>query len=108
MSGLLTRNMFYKSYYNPMIRNMPLAFIRQLQESKLVASACEELAGNTYRAWVALSTVLKQATSVVQQLGIVGPCNVQLRLTDRGAIPFEINPRFSGTTGMRANFVTMS
>ena len=65
----------------------------------------ELAAGNTYRAWVIPEkTVLKQARSVVQQLGIIGPCNVQLRLTDRGAIPFEINPRFSGTTGMRAHF----
>ena len=75
---------------------------------KQISGICmrrELAAGNTYRAWVVPeNTVLKQATSVVQQLGIVGPCNVQLRLTDRGAIPFEINPRFSGTTGMRAHF----
>ena len=31
-----------------------------------------------------------------------GPLNVQCRLTDKGVIPFEINPRFSGTTHMRA------
>ena len=65
----------------------------------------ELAAGNTYRAWVVPEkTVLKQATDVVKKLGILGPCNVQLRLTERGAIPFEINPRFSGTTGMRAQF----
>jgi len=31
-----------------------------------------------------------------------GPCNVQIRLTGRGAICFEINVRFSGTTPVRA------
>lgn len=62
-------------------------------------------AGNTYRAWVTEHpAVLDQATRIVRSLGIVGPCNVQIRVTSRGAIPFEINPRFSGTTGMRAHF----
>jgi len=33
-----------------------------------------------------------------------GPINFQLRLTDRGPVVFEINPRFSGTTPIRALF----
>jgi len=33
-----------------------------------------------------------------------GPINFQLRLTDRGPVVFEINPRFSGTTSIRALF----
>ena len=33
-----------------------------------------------------------------------GPVNFQLRLTDRGPVVFEINPRFSGTTPIRALF----
>ena len=33
-----------------------------------------------------------------------GPINFQLRLTKRGPIIFEINPRFSGTTPIRALF----
>ena len=33
-----------------------------------------------------------------------GPLNFQLRLTERGPVVFEINPRFSGTTPIRALF----
>lgn len=33
-----------------------------------------------------------------------GPINFQLRLTKRGPVVFEINPRFSGTTPIRALF----
>ena len=33
-----------------------------------------------------------------------GPINFQLRLTNRGPVVFEINPRFSGTTPIRAMF----
>ncbi|RMH18073.1 MAG: ATP-grasp domain-containing protein [Acidobacteria bacterium] len=33
-----------------------------------------------------------------------GPLNVQLRLTDRGPIPFELNVRCSGTSAVRAYF----
>lgn len=31
-----------------------------------------------------------------------GPVNIQCRKTDAGIIPFEVNPRFSGTTGARS------
>lgn len=33
-----------------------------------------------------------------------GSVNIQFRLTDQGPKVLEINPRFSGTTGIRANF----
>jgi len=33
-----------------------------------------------------------------------GPINFQLRLTERGPVVFEVNPRFSGTTPIRAKF----
>jgi len=42
------------------------------------------------------------AASVATELAPLGPCNVQLRCHEGLAIPFEINPRFSGTTAMRA------
>ncbi len=65
----------------------------------------ELLAGNTYRAWVAQNPVVqKEAEAVAAALRPTGPCNVQLRLTPRGPVTFEINPRFSGTTAMRAHF----
>lgn len=34
----------------------------------------------------------------------IGSLNVQLMLTEQGAIPFELNARFSGTTAVRAHF----
>ncbi len=65
----------------------------------------ELAAGNTYRAWVDHGQVVRQeAQAVVAALGALGPCNVQLRLTRSGPVTFEINPRFSGTTAMRAHF----
>lgn len=65
----------------------------------------ELVAGNTYRAWVAQNpAVQREAEAVAAALRPAGPCNVQLRLTARGPVTFEINPRFSGTTAMRAHF----
>lgn len=42
------------------------------------------------------------AEDVVQKMGGRGPMNVQGRLTSKGFSIFEINPRFSGTTSIRA------
>ncbi|MEZ4599284.1 MAG: ATP-grasp domain-containing protein [Syntrophotaleaceae bacterium] len=42
--------------------------------------------------------------SIAEKLGYVGPLNLQLRLTDRGPVLFEINPRFSSTESARAYF----
>ena len=41
---------------------------------------------------------------IASGLNINGPVNIQCRKTDDGIIPFEINPRFSGTTPIRALF----
>ena len=49
-----------------------------------------------------------QVDSFVERLSgilrLYGPSNIQLRLTDKGPMVFEINPRFSGTTYIRALF----
>jgi carbamoyl-phosphate synthase large subunit len=45
-----------------------------------------------------------EALAVTRALGIVGPCNVQLRSTARGPVTFEINPRCSGGASIRAHF----
>lgn len=34
--------------------------------------------------------------------GLIGPCNLQCRLTEDGPIFFEINPRFTGITSVRS------
>lgn len=44
------------------------------------------------------------ATEAAQAMGLIGAVNVQMRLTETGFKVFEINPRFSSTTCVRANF----
>jgi carbamoyl-phosphate synthase large subunit len=39
---------------------------------------------------------------ISEALGARGPINIQCRLVNGVVYPFEINPRFSGTTGLRA------
>lgn len=46
----------------------------------------------------------KVAEDVARCLKPTGPVNVQLRMVDGKAIPFEINTRFSSTECVRANF----
>ena len=41
---------------------------------------------------------------IASALDFVGSLNIQLMLTSHGAVPFELNSRFSGTTAVRANF----
>ena len=63
------------------------------------------VAGDTFKALVLPhKTAEAEAHAVAKALGSLGPCNVQLRVTDRGPVTFEINPRFSGGVGMRAHF----
>jgi len=62
----------------------------------------ELLQGTTYRAeLVDDESLTRQVVRIVEALGAVGPCNVQFRLVDGVVCPFEINPRFSGTSGIR-------
>ena len=42
--------------------------------------------------------------SIAGAVDYIGSLNIQLMLTERGAIPFELNARFSGTTAVRAHF----
>lgn len=46
--------------------------------------------------------VAEQCEAIAMALDSRGPCNVQLRLVEGKAYVFEINPRFSGTTSLRA------
>ncbi len=41
---------------------------------------------------------------IAKAIGFVGPCNLQLRNTERGPVLFEINPRFSSTESARAYY----
>jgi len=42
--------------------------------------------------------------SIANALEFAGSLNIQLMLTEAGAVPFELNCRFSGTTAVRAHF----
>lgn len=50
----------------------------------------------------AFPEVREVASSIVTALRPLGPCNVQLRMRSGSPVPFELNPRFSGTTALRA------
>ncbi|MCF6286361.1 MAG: ATP-grasp domain-containing protein [Candidatus Hydrogenedentes bacterium] len=78
------------------------------RNGNLAPSCCmkrEILAGTTYRAVLGdFTEVRAEAEAIVRRLQPAGPCNVQLRMTKRGPVCFEINPRFSGTTPIRTHF----
>jgi len=46
--------------------------------------------------------IRKECEKISDILNVNGPINVQCRKTKGGIIPFEINPRFSGTTYLRS------
>jgi carbamoyl-phosphate synthase large subunit len=60
------------------------------------------LQGTTYRTELIEDDNLnRQMVRMVEALGAVGPCNLQFRILDGVPYVFEINPRFSGTSGIR-------
>ncbi|MBL8694451.1 MAG: ATP-grasp domain-containing protein [Planctomycetes bacterium] len=60
------------------------------------------LSGTTFRAEiVARPDIDEYVVSFARKLRAVASINLQLRVTKRGPVCFEINPRFSGTTAMR-------
>ena len=46
--------------------------------------------------------VTKDCIEIAKQLGVRGAVNIQCRYVEGKVYPFEINPRFSGTTSIRA------
>ncbi len=61
--------------------------------------------GMTFKAQVIEAPELgAYCEQILEGMGCRGPANVQLRLTPRGPIAFEINPRFSSTTSARPHF----
>src|SRR5262249_50030064 len=58
--------------------------------------------GTTYRTeLVQDDAVGAQIVAMAQALGVEGVCNFQFRIVDGQPFVFEINPRFSGTSGIR-------
>lgn len=61
--------------------------------------------GMTFKAEVFPESIIGEyCENVLEKIGCIGPANVQLRLTKRGPVIFEINPRFSSTTSARPLF----
>jgi len=61
--------------------------------------------GNTQQAFCEKTDEIDQyIKKLTLSLKPYGPINFQLRLMDKGPVVFEINPRFSGTTPIRALF----
>ncbi len=58
--------------------------------------------------WIAEVTynlkISKLILKIAKLINCIGSFNIQLRLTKKGPIPFEFNPRFSGTTSIRSYF----
>jgi carbamoylphosphate synthase large subunit len=46
--------------------------------------------------------VIEKMAWLLAERGLIGPCNFQCRLAERGPMVFEINPRFTGISGVRA------
>jgi len=58
--------------------------------------------GTTYRTELFEDAkVAREMIRIVEALGAIGPCNLQFRMMDGVPYVFEINPRFSGTSGIR-------
>ena len=49
-----------------------------------------------------VEALAEQMAEALRTRGLIGPCNIQCRLTEAGPKVFEINPRFTGITGLRA------
>ncbi len=49
-----------------------------------------------------VNAAVSSLTPYLQKQGLRGPLNIQGRLTDQGFKIFELNPRFTGITGLRA------
>lgn len=81
----------------------------QLYDGKVISSISlrrDLKDGNTFRAFLTkecykVNDFVKKAALI---LGLFGPANFQLRVSTKGPVIFEINPRFSGTTSIRTLF----
>lgn len=61
--------------------------------------------GLTYKATVVKNPEIEKVSrETAVALRAIGPVNIQLRLTEKGPVIFEINPRISSSTVIRAHF----
>jgi carbamoyl-phosphate synthase large subunit len=81
-------------------------FLSQSSQAKASIVMKRQLGlGMTFKAQVlADSDLATYCERVAETFTATGPINLQLRLTTRGPVLFEINPRFSSTTSARPHF----
>jgi carbamoyl-phosphate synthase large subunit len=58
--------------------------------------------GNSQGEFLEFKDIRNVCEKIAASIGSRGPLNIQLRVVEGKVIPFEINPRFSGTTSARA------
>jgi carbamoyl-phosphate synthase large subunit len=80
-----------------------------LKDGRQAGAMCYQrrqlIAGDTYKARIMPHEAAQaEARAVAAALRASGPCNVQLRVTERGPVTFEVNQRFSGGVSIRAHF----
>ncbi len=46
--------------------------------------------------------IIVEMAEKLAEIGLIGPCNIQFKDTSKGLVAFEINSRFTGITGVRA------
>jgi len=82
--------------------------ITKLANGKLIGPFTARRALRGGQSWVVEVGHFKELHPLLIKIGeklpIWGSMNVQLMVGENGPIPFEFNPRFSGTTAMRAHF----
>lgn len=96
-----------QEYLEPASEEYTVGGYRSLRQGYLgqIIMRRELAAGLTYKAEVVNDdAIARLARSVFETFDIWGPTNLQLRKTAAGPRIFEVNPRFSSTTVMRAHF----
>lgn len=81
-------------------------FTKDSKAKGIITLKRQLLCGTTYRAFVdyykKVKEEVRKVADALEKLAAIGSINIQMRLTKKGAVTFEINPRFSGTTVFRA------
>ena len=70
---------------------------RRLKQGDILISS-----GNSQGEFLGFREICAGCETIAKKIGSTGPLNVQLRVIGGKIKPFEINPRFSGTTSSRA------
>jgi carbamoyl-phosphate synthase large subunit len=76
--------------------------IRNLTEKKHLSNTLAISSGISQGIVDDYNEVREVCEQIAIKLGVKGPINIQCRYCDGKVYPFEINPRFSGTTSLRA------